>query len=276
MNYEKYGSTFKKLRLQNNITLEEFSDLGISASSLSRFERGESMISFEKLISALHIMGVSLREFEYFLNNYEPSDGDALVDDIYFADITGSREEMLKLQQEAQKLGYYFISISAKSLLEPLNIDEKMELSQHFRDIKLWNYRELCIFYLSMVELDTSDIINILNSFFESNHCLFSSNRCLKYLIQACCRASAILATRGEKVESENFLNKLDVINVIDSMFLKNLQNFCKGYWIYMFEDISKGDQMMLHSLHLLNTISIPETHAYYQKLYSKYVKYKD
>ncbi|MDT2859014.1 helix-turn-helix transcriptional regulator [Lactococcus lactis] len=53
MPYKRYGEIFKKLREQKNFSLSHFSEIGISKASLSRFELGQTMISFERLDSAL-------------------------------------------------------------------------------------------------------------------------------------------------------------------------------------------------------------------------------
>ena len=58
MPYKRYGEIFKKLREQKNFSLSHFSEIGISKASLSRFELGQTMISFERLDSALQEMNV--------------------------------------------------------------------------------------------------------------------------------------------------------------------------------------------------------------------------
>ena len=68
MVYKKYGEVFKKLRKQAAISLLEFEKLGISSSTVSDFERGKSMMSFEKVDICLQLIGVSLEEYENFLN----------------------------------------------------------------------------------------------------------------------------------------------------------------------------------------------------------------
>ena len=47
--YKKYGDCFKKLRNQKNLGLSYFSKIGINRANLSRFERGQTMMSFERV-----------------------------------------------------------------------------------------------------------------------------------------------------------------------------------------------------------------------------------
>ncbi|MBW9297702.1 MAG: helix-turn-helix domain-containing protein [Pseudolactococcus raffinolactis] len=71
MIYKKYGETFLRLRKQNGFNLIFFEQLGISKSSLGKFERGESMLGFDKLTTALQVLSVTLGEYENLLNDFE-------------------------------------------------------------------------------------------------------------------------------------------------------------------------------------------------------------
>lgn len=82
MIYGKYGKAFKIIRNQKKMTLNYFSKLGISRSSISKFERGHSMMKFDTLLVALQELEISLEEFELFLNNYNISPSDTLINEI--------------------------------------------------------------------------------------------------------------------------------------------------------------------------------------------------
>ncbi|MDR0298052.1 MAG: helix-turn-helix domain-containing protein, partial [Streptococcaceae bacterium] len=69
MVYAKYGTIFKMLREERQLSLSSFIDLGLTKSTLGRFEHGETMLSFEALDEALQYMNVTMYEYSYFLNN---------------------------------------------------------------------------------------------------------------------------------------------------------------------------------------------------------------
>ncbi|MDH8063404.1 helix-turn-helix transcriptional regulator, partial [Lactococcus lactis subsp. lactis] len=85
MPYKRYGEIFKKLREQKNFSLSHFSEIGISKASLSRFELGQTMISFERLDSALQEMNVTLAEYEHFINNFSMDYKEEFIEDIIIA-----------------------------------------------------------------------------------------------------------------------------------------------------------------------------------------------
>lgn len=46
MVYKKFGYVFRQIREQKYIPLSDFSSIGISKATLSRFERAETMMNF--------------------------------------------------------------------------------------------------------------------------------------------------------------------------------------------------------------------------------------
>ena len=61
----RYGS-------KNISPYRTFSSIGISKATLSRFERAETMMNFEKVVQALQLMGIGLEEYEYLLTTMPP------------------------------------------------------------------------------------------------------------------------------------------------------------------------------------------------------------
>lgn len=272
MIYKKYGTIFKKLREQQNFPLSSFSPIGISKATLSNFERGESMMSFDKVVTALQYMGVSLEEFELFLNDYSQNDSDFFMDEIEKANIAQDTEKLIKLSNEAKKEGFPYISLAAKAAWTNLTKPEIEDLTNRFNEIELWSYKELCILFLTTDHLKTSDIIKIFKEFLDNENLLFNSPKYRSYLVQACCRGVSTLSYRGQKEEAKYILNQIEYYNLPNSMYLRNLVNITKGYWIYCFENPSKGNSMMLQSLQFFYEVSTPKIFQYYQDRYNRLV----
>lgn len=61
---QRIGPAIRKLRRQNDLTLDDLaSQAGISASHLSRLERGQTLPSFTVLAQIAHVLGASVDEF---------------------------------------------------------------------------------------------------------------------------------------------------------------------------------------------------------------------
>lgn len=165
MVYKKFGYVFRQIREQKHISLSDFSSIGISKATLSRFERAETMMNFEKVVQALQLMGIGLEEYEYLLNDYAPNESEYLLKEIETAFLKQDKKELNNLHKITLEAGYPYISLAAKSSyteLSPENIDT---ITDYLYDIKVWGQIELYVFYFTMNKLNIRDILYILDLF---------------------------------------------------------------------------------------------------------------
>ena len=74
-----YGKKLKEIRLFKGFTLEEASKGILTKSGLSKFERGETSITFDKLLRILNRLSISIEEYDFYCNNSQLSDFDFLI-----------------------------------------------------------------------------------------------------------------------------------------------------------------------------------------------------
>ncbi|WP_285012101.1 Rgg/GadR/MutR family transcriptional regulator [Lactococcus formosensis] len=274
MVYKKFGYIFRQIREQKHISLSDFSSIGISKATLSRFERAETMMNFEKVVQALQLMGIGLEEYEYLLNDYAPNESEYLLKEIETAFLKQDKKELNNLHKIALEAGYPYISLAAKSSyteLSPENIDT---ITDYLYDIKVWGQIELYVFYFTMNKLNIRDILYILDLFLlEKKHKIFNSVKYLEIFVCACCRAIALLASKGYQEYSAHILNRVEALDLVQSMFLRNLLNLSKGFWTYRFKDKKAGNQMMLQALEIFHLIGNQEIAGYCQQQYDFHVK---
>ncbi len=274
MVYKKFGYVFRQIREQKHISLSDFSSIGISKATLSRFERAETMMNFEKVVQASQLMGIGLEEYEYLLNDYAPNESEYLLKEIETAFLKQDKKELNNLHKIALEAGYPYISLAAKSSyteLSPENIDT---ITDYLYDIKVWGQIELYVFYFTMNKLNIRDILYILDLFLlEKKHKIFNSVKYLEIFVCACCRAIALLASKGYQEYSAHILNRVEALDLVQSMFLRNLLNLSKGFWTYRFKDEKAGNQMMLQALEIFHLIGNQEIAGYYQQQYDFHVK---
>ncbi len=67
------GEFYKELRLARKLKQSDVACDGLTASQLSKFELGQSMLSADKLILAIQGINVTFDEFGHKLNNYQES-----------------------------------------------------------------------------------------------------------------------------------------------------------------------------------------------------------
>lgn len=101
---QRIGPAIRKLRHEQDLTLDDLAEqAGISASHLSRLERGQTLPSFTVLAGIAHVLGVSIDEFARLEQDVTVLDGELAV----FLDDAGvdaeAKSEMLALSIEGRR-----------------------------------------------------------------------------------------------------------------------------------------------------------------------------
>ena len=98
------GEFYKELRLARKLKQSDVACAGLTASQLSKFELGQSMLSADKLILAIQGINVTFDEFGHKLNNYQESPhmriGRRVVDRFAHQDIAGLEQLLEEVEQE--------------------------------------------------------------------------------------------------------------------------------------------------------------------------------
>lgn len=102
MVYFKYGKAFHDLRIKHGFSLSAFEELGIAKSTLSNFENGKSMLSFDRLDSALQKMNVSPLDYSIMINNGEQESYISIFDEIEHAYYQREIKRLKEIYQENQ------------------------------------------------------------------------------------------------------------------------------------------------------------------------------
>ena len=117
------GEFYKELRLARKLKQSDVACEGLTASQLSKFELGQSMLSADKLILAIQGINVTFDEFGHKLNNYQESPhmriGRKVVDRFAHQDIADLEQLLEEVEQEQMAQTYrenniFFVSISVK------------------------------------------------------------------------------------------------------------------------------------------------------------------
>ncbi len=109
---QRIGPAIRKLRHEQDMTLDDLAEqAGISASHLSRLERGQTLPSFTVLAGIAHVLGVSIDEFAQLEQDVAVLDADldevmreAGIDEDAISEILNlsieSRQELLQAFQK--------------------------------------------------------------------------------------------------------------------------------------------------------------------------------
>ena len=79
---QKIGDIYKKFRESRGIKLKDVAKSGVSASQLSRFERGESDLTITKFILALDEINISIDEFMYAVHDFHRDELNEILEQV--------------------------------------------------------------------------------------------------------------------------------------------------------------------------------------------------
>ena len=120
------GEFYKELRLARKLKQSDVACAGLTASQLSKFELGQSMLSADKLILAIQGINMNFDEFGHKLNNYQESlhmqIGRKVVDRFAHQDIAGLEQLLEEVEQEQMAETYRRLySLVIKKALQSIN-----------------------------------------------------------------------------------------------------------------------------------------------------------
>ncbi len=256
MSYSKYGESFRMLRKQHKKTLGYFENLGISKGTLSQFENGKTLLSFDKLDMALQKMNVTMTSYILMINNSESEYFIIQFRKIERAYMTRNKEKLMQIYHE--NIYYeieedYFIALAAKACYEELDVEEKTQLETFFNSCEMWSRYELNLFINVMPQIDQNLTFSIINKLSLSKYDYLRERREYRPLFaRLIVKSVLLLVTQEKQKEAEGLIKYLQDLPTIIDVTEKVVALFLEGCCIYKFEDTQMGNKIVRRSLRIL------------------------
>ncbi|MCT3136469.1 helix-turn-helix domain-containing protein [Lactococcus lactis subsp. lactis] len=257
MVYFKYGKAFHDLRIQHGFSLSAFEELGIAKSTLSNFENGKSMLSFDRLDFALQKMNVSPLDYSLMINNGEQDNYISIFDEIehaYYQRNIKQLQYIYEINKEGsneQKL----IAFSARGLYRRLTIEELNEIEFYLKGVQFWGFFELSILANIGDKLDNSIINNIIDDL-RYDKAYYENNLYYRVLIYRFFYKIIFKFIDSEKKEkaqeilmiSKQFFMPGDVMSHV-------IIYFAESFYCYYYTDKKQGKMQLQETLKFLKKI---------------------
>lgn len=145
-----FGKVYKDIRQSKGLTQEEICGDMLARSTLARIKSGQVIPKFDTFIFLLQQINMSLEEFEYICNVYQPSERQKLLNiannNLSITDNT----ELLSLKQQCQEYLQTHHDIPIQQLLDRLTITihvrefggESKDTTFQETTQKIWHYLE--------------------------------------------------------------------------------------------------------------------------------------
>ncbi|HFU4012016.1 TPA: helix-turn-helix domain-containing protein [Streptococcus suis] len=98
-----FGSIYKMIRESKGLTQEQVCGNVLSRTTLAKIENNQSMPKFENMIFLLDQINMSLEEFRYICNLYQPSLRQTIFNRIYHYSSSSNRSNLKDIREQCEK-----------------------------------------------------------------------------------------------------------------------------------------------------------------------------
>lgn len=240
------GEFYRELRIARGVKQNEVACEGLTASQLSKFELGQSMLSADKLFLAIEGINMTFAEFAYKLSNYQESQhiqlGHQIVD-LFVRQDKDSLEDLLnKVQEKVSSQQYIRLNkIVIQNALHSLDSsyilkeEDKQFITAYLFAIDSWTWFELYLFFNTMPLLSDQDLLFLSTALLEKSQEFQQLMQNKLYLKKGLLNVISELLERGYyryvplfEIELEKILTVYDIFENILLKFLREICIFLK------------------------------------------------
>lgn len=168
--YKSYGEAFKEIRQQEGMSLAELEYIsGVPKSTISQFENGHSLISFEKLEEILEALYVTIGDYTFAISNGEIEYFISQFQDIEIAFIQNRMKNLQKIYESNIKNGEKgtdLIAYCAKSCYMHLIPKEISYIEDYFLSKHYWSLFDLYTIFYVIEQLNIDLLIELIKELF--------------------------------------------------------------------------------------------------------------
>ncbi|MBD5823525.1 helix-turn-helix domain-containing protein [Lactococcus petauri] len=262
MIYSKYGKIFRNLRLQKNMSLSELNTLsGVSKATISQFENGKSLVSFDKLEALLESMNLTILDYSLLVNNGLPEyfiTQFQNIEDAYYNQDEAELQHLYEKNLEYENESTYMIALSAKATYTQLSEKEIQEVESLLSVGPLWGLYELYILIHTLEQLNLNLVWNIIETFFKNKNVFKYLKVLHEYralLINILIKAELVFIEAECDTKAGIVLSRLNSLAVESDLTSKAIARVLKGCYIYAFESRSKGEKIIAGCLEVMDNM---------------------
>ncbi|WAA09136.1 helix-turn-helix domain-containing protein [Fervidibacillus albus] len=276
-----YGEVFRELRVTRGMSIVELADDFVSKSSISRFERMESDLTFEKLIHLLEKLKVSMNEFIY-LNSQKQQKRSSL--ELLSKAIIDNDPNLLRQRLDNEwhlfqnnkniysRLIATVLECHYKDLIgEKIEFDQNLQfLTDYFFRCELWTQFDVVLFGNAMAFLPIETAIVISKEIAKKTKTFHNNRQSFETIINTLENITMICLEKGRIEDAKDFLRIIEQLDMDETFILERIIfKFIKGIYIIKVDDEINGRRMVeeaLSAMHLAESLQFEHMFRQYFK----------
>ena len=277
----RFGETFKQIRLTRKYSIEALADERVSKSTISRFERMESDITFDKLVVLLNKMQVSIGEFMFLSEkDSEINALNQLPKFLLEKDLEQLQLLMEQLWREYEKDGIIYRKVSAILIEVHYNHLVKKEieeerlvfLTDYLFQCEVWTQFDLFILGNSIEYLPLNTSIVLTKELIKKTS-LFQGNRLVfETVINILVNTSLVCVKENRLSSAQELISELHALDIDETYFFERfLIKFVYGSYLVKCGNVIEGEREINDSLQVMRLLEANKLEesflAYYQDI---------
>lgn len=276
-----HGAVFHELRVSRGLSIVELMDDLVSKSTISRFERMESDITFEKLVHLLNKLKVSMDEFVYLTSEKQQKtsslellsktilDNDTpalrkLIDNEWTT-FTETTDIYSRLIATALECHY-------KSMIgEKVSFNSNLQfLADYFFRCNLWTQFDVVLFSDSMSYLPVDTAIVISKEIAKKTKKFHNNRQSLETIINTLENITLVCLENDRIDDAKKFLAIIDQLDMDETFVLERvILKFVKGIYMIKIGESDEGNRLAEESL---NAMHLSEALGF-ERIFSQYLR---
>jgi HTH-type transcriptional regulator, SHP2-responsive activator len=264
---DRYGKTFKQIRLQKQLPLSYFEKIGIGKSHISKFERGELVMSFDKIHNLLQEMNVTLNEYELIMNNFTQDFQDTFLLEVVRAEFYNDISKLKDLYLESKEHYNPWLTLLVKARVEGVTSLEISKIVAYLTKVENWGYFELTFTFSVIEYLNKSQIMNLLSQLDLKKRIDYTEIRYRRRYMQIIYRAIGALLNNGEEELAKKVFDQLnqDEISSVD-FYISSLKKIYEEIFRFRLEKDEKALNMIKYYLEIISCLGNQSLKDYHKK----------
>ena len=260
----------REFRQSRNLTMKEVCDTDLSIAQLSKFERGVSELTINKLRVILDRLNITIEEFFHAEKEFELGAFEQLILDMkeHYINrevdkLLSLRDEQLKKYEEKNVKFFELNAIMLSALIKDLDEDQyeknerEAKLIDHLMEVDLWCHYEIVLFANSIPLFTIESLVMLTNEMINNTQYYRVIGKHRTITIQTLTNVILVLLEKGETFHSKNFHDILEELLELDQYMLyeKNVSKYLSGFYYYLKSDENRGLQLMEESIHTFDIL---------------------
>ena len=287
MSNQSIGMLIREFRQSRNLTMKEVCDTDLSVAQLSKFERGVSEITINKLLVILDKLNITIEEFFHAEQEFELSEFEQLIVKMKEHYIKNDADRLLELRNEQlkkyKKSNIKFFELNAimltaliKDLMNEKGKEPEMEekLIDHLLEVDIWCHYEIVLFANSISLFNTNTLVTLINEMVSNTKYYQEIKKHRVITIQTLINVILTLLENGETDQSKIFQDKLTELLEMDQYLLyeRNYSIYLAGLYLYKIGQKEDGLKSMQQAIATFENLNINQLAHNFQTHYNQTV----